>query len=77
MTIEERVKEIQSCEWVIAYCGTCCDTGKFSRTYRFKTYIEAQDFYADWLKATVTGHSWSDGPDYMELPVHVSELEAG
>lgn len=61
-------------QWVVRYWGICCDTGKFSRTYRFETEQEALECYADWVKSQSTG-GWSDGPDHMDEPKHVSELD--
>jgi hypothetical protein len=63
--------------WLIDYSGICCDTGLYSRIYRFDSYEDAADFYEKWLASFRKGDSWSDGPDFMSPPYEAPPLMAG
>jgi hypothetical protein len=57
----------ESRPWVVHFWGTCCDTGKFTKVYRFNTEAEAYERYNQWFDDP-TG--WSDGPSHMDPPFY-------
>lgn len=56
-------------KWLVSYSGYCCDTGFYSRVFKFDTYEEAEELCNAWLKdIKERGIGWSDGPEDMSPP---------
>jgi len=58
--------------WRMDFVGTCCDTGRFEKTYNCDTEFEAHEFYEEWEKAMAEdGGGFSDGWEHLSKPYEV------
>ena len=54
-------------KYSIVYNAYCCDTGYFTRYYKYRTLLEAKTFYEEWKEDMDRGNYWSDGPEHMSI----------